>query len=333
MKRPLLDPRTRQLLLSYLAVIMVLSVLFSAIIFAITSSQLDRPLPPHRQPTAQNAEGETLFQERISERNEQTRASLLVSLGMLNIGMLAGGTVLSYYLARRTLRPIEATMRTQKRFINDASHELRTPLTGLQASTEVALRKKSATKETYERALQRNLEEIKRLQVLSGQLLSMNQEGSTAAPTTQDIHVTIENARAQVVEIAANKHIAIENAVTSTDVHTEHEIVQHIVQNYLENAVKYAPEKSSVTISSQRTKSDLTIYVQDEGEGVAEADRPHVFERFYRADSARTRSNTSGHGLGLSIVAELAERYGYRVGVDAVPSGGAIFFVTVSFSS
>lgn len=136
--------RVRRLALSYLTVIMTLSLVFSVIIYAITSIQLNRPLPPGEHNQQPPALVESQFNRRLERRNSETRGSVIVSLIVLNGVMLLVGYWLSLLLARRTLAPIEWAMRAQVQFVSDASHELRTPLTALMTTKEVVLRKKNA---------------------------------------------------------------------------------------------------------------------------------------------------------------------------------------------
>ena len=139
-----LNGDTGRLAATYLAIIMALTILFSGIIYSISSSQFDRPFSDRPQGSGAMQFDEFTrgsLQELLDERARQARAELLLSLIFLNIAVLLGGAVTSYVLARKTLEPIEAAMDSQAQFVSDASHELRTPLTALQLTNEVALRK------------------------------------------------------------------------------------------------------------------------------------------------------------------------------------------------
>ena len=153
--------RVRRLALSYLAVIMTLSLVFSVIIYIITAVQLNRPLPPgeHNQQPPELVERQ--FSRRLEQRNRETRGSVIVSLIVLNGVMLLIGYWLSVLLARRTLAPIERAMRAQVQFVSDASHELRTPLTALMTTNEVALRKKRWMRKRRERYFSATLTRLK----------------------------------------------------------------------------------------------------------------------------------------------------------------------------
>ena len=167
--------RVRRLALSYLAVIMTLSLAFSVIIYAITSVQLNRPLPPgeHTQQPPELVERQ--FNRRLERRNSETRGSVVMSLIVLNGVMLLVGYWLSMLLARRTLAPIERAMRAQVQFVSDASHELRTPLTALMTTNEVALRKKTLDEKKARAVFQRNIDEVEKLRELTDNLLRLTQ--------------------------------------------------------------------------------------------------------------------------------------------------------------
>lgn len=165
--------RVRRLALSYLAVIMTLSLAFSVIIYAITSAQLNRPLPPgeHAQQPPELIERQ--FSRRLEQRNRETRGSVVMSLAALNGVMLLVGYWLSLLLARRTLKPIERSIEQQAQFVSDASHELRTPLAALLLVNEVALRKSTLIEKKARQVLSQNVAEIKKLTELSNSLLDL----------------------------------------------------------------------------------------------------------------------------------------------------------------
>lgn len=175
--------RVRRLALSYLAVIMTLSLAFSVIIYAITSAQLNRPLPPgeHAQQPPEIIERQ--FSHRLEQRNSETRGSVIISLVVLNGVMLLVGYWLSLLLARRTLEPIERSIEQQAQFVSDASHELRTPLAALLLVNEIALRKSTLTEKKARQVLGQNVAEIKKLTELSNSLLDLaKSEGVVTDP-------------------------------------------------------------------------------------------------------------------------------------------------------
>ncbi len=325
--------RRRRLALSYLTIIMILSIAFSVVIYAVTMAQLNRPLPPPRSTlTSQpwiNSPDDTA-QNRFSERVNQTKDSLLVSLAVLNIGMLAAGGWVSYSLARRTLKPIEDAMDTQSQFISDASHELRTPLTALQTTIEVALRKKHIDNLKARQVLEKSGAEVNKLRDLAETLLTLAQ---IDAQTVKKEAIKIDELTADVVEslqdVAHLKNIHLEKTVEPATVRGDKTSLVQVLTILVDNAIKYSPNNSSIHIFMEQTKHKVTISVQDQGIGISERDQKRIFERFYRADTARTRTATSGLGLGLAIAHSICVRQGYELSLMSTLGEGSMFSIAV----
>lgn len=325
--------KTRHLALSYLGIIMTMSLIFSGIIYGVTVNQLGRPLPPPRS----NAESERRMlyevetQNRLNERDQTTRDSVLLSLVGLNLFMLGGGAWLSIVLARRTLKPIEAAVEAQNQFVSDASHELKTPLTALQATNEVALRKKHLDDDKAREVLEKNIVEVNKLRTLTETLLTMNKadhEPLKKEPVWADeaSSDTIET----LTEMAAKKSITVTSTVQHVQVSANSVALGQILTILIDNAIKYSPEHTSVTVSSERRKQHLTILVHDTGAGIPEKDQPYIFDRFYRVDEARTRTDVSGHGLGLSIAKSLCDRQGMTLRLkESAKDVGSTFEVVI----
>ena len=330
--------RVRRLALSYLAVIMTLSLVFSVIIYAITSVQLDRPLPPGEQAQQPPELIERQFSRRLEQRNRETRGSVIMSLAALNGVMLLVGYWLSLLLARRTLEPIERSIEQQAQFVSDASHELRTPLAALLLVNEVALRKSTLTEKKARQVLSQNVAEIKKLTELSNSLLDLakSEQAMTESELASPIKL-IEEAAAQFAPAVRVKRVTIsyKNRGFAHNVLLQTNAVRQILAIFVDNAIKYAPPKNgkvNVNVWVDRKKHALEFTVRDNGPGIALGDQKHIFERFYRADTARTRTDMSGHGLGLAIAKSLADRCGYTIRVKSQPPNGAEFTLVVPYS-
>lgn len=117
------------------------------------------------------------------------------------------------------------------------------------------------------------------------------------------------------------------------DVPFQANAVRQILAIFMDNAIKYAPPKNGeVALQARLKKNTLEFIVKDNGPGIASGDQKHIFERFYRADAARTRTDVSGHGLGLAIAKSLANRCGYTIRVKSQPPSGAEFTLVVPHS-
>lgn len=327
MKKPL--NQTWRLAVSYLAVIMAMSLIFSVIIYSITAAQLGRPLPPINSGNAQQMITPSDLQAQFDARDAQTRTAVLVSLVCLNGIVLMAGTALSYYLARRTLRPIEESMEAQAQFVSDASHELRTPLTALLTTNEVALRKKQIDDAKARDVLTKNVIEIEKLRSLSEALLGLAKTGQSEGTTKVWLDAVARETVEGLTPVATGKNITLHSAVGHSEVEVNRLAVQQILTILLDNAIKYSPEGATVTLLSKALPGRVELSVIDQGIGIAPEDQPKVFERFYRTDSARTRSSTSGHGLGLAIAKSLAERHGYTMTLESVLGKGSNFSLSI----
>lgn len=328
--------RVRCLALSYLAVIMTLSLVFSVIIYIITAVQLNRPLPPgeHAQQPPELVERQ--FSHRLEQRNSETRGSVIVSLIVLNGVMLLVGYWLSLLLARRTLEPIERSIEQQAQFVSDASHELRTPLSALLLNNEVALRKPTLTDKKARQVLGQNVAEIKKLTELSNSLLDLaKSEQTMTEPELVNPATLIEEVVTRFTPAAQVKWVKLvyDNQSPTGDVPLQTNAVRQILVIFVDNAIKYAPPKNGeVALQARLKKNTLEFIIKDNGLGIAPGDQKHIFERFYRADTARTRTDVSGHGLGLAIAKSLANHCGYTIRVKSQPPNGTEFTLVVPCS-
>ena len=314
--------RVRRLALSYLAVIMTLSLAFSVIIYAITSAQLNRPLPPgeHAQQPPELVERQ--FSRRLERRNSETRGSVIISLATLNGVMLLVGYWLSLLLARRTLVPIERAMRAQVQFVSDASHELRTPLTALMTTNEVALRKKTLDDKKVRVVFQRNIDEVEKLRELTDNLLQLTQvDNQQIEKQAIDMAKLVRDTVDRYQPVADKKQVVLDMQVPSVTRVVAVAAVTQILGTLIDNAIKYSPLGSTVVIRLD----GQTLSVVDQGIGIAKQNQAKIFDRFYRSDEARTRGHGSGYGLGLAIAKSVADKNGYQLSVKSEPGQGSTF--------
>ena len=314
--------RVRRLALSYLAVIMTLSLAFSVIIYAITSIQLNRPLPPgeHAQQPPELVERQ--FNRRLERRNRETRGSVIMSLAVLNGVMLLVGYWLSLLLARRTLAPIERSIEQQAQFVSDASHELRTPLTALMTTNEVALRKKTLDEKKVRAVFQRNIDEVEKLRKLTDNLLQLTQvDNQQIEKQAVDMAELIRDIVDRYQPVADKKQVALDMQVVSVTHVVAVVAVTQILGTLIDNAIKYSPLGSTVVIRLD----GQTLSVVDQGIGIAKKDQAKIFDRFYRSDEARTRGHGSGYGLGLAIARAVADKNGYQLSVKSELGQGSTF--------
>lgn len=314
--------RVRRLALSYLAVIMTLSLAFSVIIYAITSAQLNRPLPLSEQAQQPPELIERQLSRRLEQRNRETRGSVIMSLVVLNGVMLLVGYWLSMLLARRTLAPIERAMRAQVQFVSDASHELRTPLAALMTTNEVALRKKTLDEKKVRAVFQRNIDEVEKLRKLTDNLLQLTQvDNQQIEKQAVDMAKLVRDTVDHYQPVADKKQVVLDVQVPSVNHVVAVVAVTQILGTLIDNAIKYSPPGSTVVIRLD----GQTLSVVDQGIGIAKQDQAKIFDRFYRSDEARTRGHSSGYGLGLAIAKAVADKNGYQLSVKSELGQGSTF--------
>jgi len=319
---------TSRLAASYLAIIMIMSVGFSVVFYNTSSYEIGRKMPPPSTLFSQFDENRTLYVRYVDKRVVEARERLLANLLLLNILALAGGSYISYLLARRTLEPIEEAMEAQARFASDASHELRTPLASIQAENEVALRKDSLTIGRAKELLTSNVEEVKKLRELADGLLRLARQDNHALVTGPvSLAYVATEAINRVIKSAQAKHIEITDKVGDVKVLADGASLIQMLTILLDNAIKYSGEKQSIVITSSVKGRLAQIDVTDNGKGIHADDLPKIFDRFYRADSSRSSQNVSGYGLGLSIAYKIIKQHNGTVSVTSAPGHGSTFSV------
>ena len=322
-----------KLTLWYLLIIMLISITFSVIIYDISSSELGRGLPPGslngRQFVLDPDAFEAFRQQRIAESSER----LIRNLFVFNVITLAFGGGASYFLARRTLSPIQSAMDEQGRFVGDASHELRTPLTVIRSEIEVALRNKNLTASQMRKLLKSNLEEVDKLHSLSDRLLQLATGDTHIAMTTVSIDDIATEAINRVIPLAQAKEIAIENTVGKSTIHANAECMTDMLVVLLDNAIKYSPKKTQIIISVEQQGKFVQLSVKDQGQGIDSSDLQHIFERFYRADLSRNKDQVDGHGLGLAIAQRIAELHKTKITAMSELKKGTTFSVRLPMAS
>ena len=325
-KLTLFESATLRLTGWYVLLLMMLSLLFSLLLFNVASHEFDRALGPNRPGELRlfidDDQVVAIRQQRVADSNNR----LIVSLVFFNLAVLVGGTALSYLLARRTLRPVEEAHEAQTRFASDAAHELRTPLTVMQTEIEVGLRDTKATKQQHQAILESTLDEVERLRTLTDRLLLLaGQQEMPLGPV--EIEDVVVEAVTHAVPLAQSKNIEVDNQVGQLRVIAHRDSLVNVLDILIDNAIKYSPEKTAVTIQSKVSEKWGEISVSDHGIGIAPEEHDKIFERFYRSDTSRTKEHVDGHGLGLSLAKRLVDEMGGEIVVASDSDKGATFTV------
>jgi signal transduction histidine kinase len=269
-------------------------------------------------------------QANLMSKLDSLRDSLKYRLAILNIGVIVGGGMLSYVLARRTLRPVEDAMESQSRFVSDASHELRTPIAALRVRNEVTLRKPSHTLAEAEEAMRSSIEQAVRLEKLSDGLLRLSgkdSKGFTKNPVSLEEVAT--EAMNHVLGIAQAKHITLEGAVPNIVVVGDMQSLVQIVTILLDNAIKYSNKGQTIHVFGGVDGKYAYVCVRDDGVGIRAVDLPHIFERFYRGDTSRSKQDDYSYGLGLAIAQKLTAQNGGEITAKSTLGKGTTFTVKI----
>lgn len=229
----------------------------------------------------------------------------------------------------RMLDRLQAAFERERRFTADVAHELRTPLTALKGRLDVVLGRPRTAAE-YEEAL-RDLEgEVNRLIRLSADLLllaRLDQRRLPWQPQTLDLSELLLTVAEQVRPLADAKGLTLDEEIPpGLSIVGDPDHLIRLFLNLLDNAVKYSPSGGQVTLKAGRERAGVWIAVSDTGPGIPPEHLPHVFERFYRVEEARSRES-GGAGLGLAIAREIARWHGGTIEVMSEVGRGTTFTV------
>jgi heavy metal sensor kinase len=224
---------------------------------------------------------------------------------------------------------LEAAFRRQRQFTGDASHELRTPLTALKGQVEVALTRPRGPEE-YRAVLTGVNEEVDRLIHLVGSLLTLARADAGEIPLTREpisLGTAVAGAVEQVEPLAAQRGIRlIQEPGPEVVVEADESLLLQLLLNLLDNAIKYTTAGGDVRVAWTADSGSAHVTVSDSGIGIDAEHLPHVFDRFYRVDKARTRAE-GGTGLGLAISRWIVDAHGGDINVVSTPGHGSSFTV------
>jgi two-component system, OmpR family, sensor kinase len=298
----------RENLTDVLSVIWIVAVLFSGIVVWFTLGQTLKPL---------GAITETV--EQINRADDLSRRIPYQGPENDEIGNLVGSF-------NQTLERLEALFTSQQRLLADVSHELRTPLTVIKGNVDLMRRMKSLDEESLTSIDQ----ESGRLTRLVGGLLLLAQAESGKLALNMkrvELDLLLTEVFQEMTILAGNKvHIRL-NEIDQAYVNGDRDRLKQVFINLVANAVQYTPQGGEVFLSLEKIGEQARVIIRDTGPGIPAEDLPHIFERFYRAEKSRTRRETTGFGLGLSIANWIVERHGGRIEVNSQEGKGTTFAI------
>ena len=227
------------------------------------------------------------------------------------------------------LARLERSFAEIRRFTADASHELRTPLTALRTEVEVALNKPLSLAE-HQHLLGSVLEDLAWMSRLTDQLLTLSRRDAGVehlTPAPVNLHSLLSGVVDALRPLAESRGVRLQfDAEPAVEVAGDEGRLRQVFINLLDNALKYTPEGGAVTMRVQQQGDAGVVTVADTGVGIAPEHLPHVFDRFYRVDKARTRAE-GGTGLGLSIAQSIVQAHGGRIEMTSAVGHGTVFTV------
>ncbi|MCI2171854.1 HAMP domain-containing sensor histidine kinase [Schleiferilactobacillus perolens] len=224
---------------------------------------------------------------------------------------------------------LQRYIQQQQQFVQDVSHELRTPVAVLEGHLQLLNRWGKDDPQVLDESLDASLQELGRMKHLIQEMLDLTRADSAA--TTHPTAVTVITPLLQ--EVYNNSKMLHPDFQIESDFDLPQSAAVQIYRNHLEqvliilidNAVKYSRQRKEIHLSAATDERNVSIIVQDFGRGIAAKDVSQIFNRFYRADEARSDEDVSGNGLGLSIAHRLITEYGGQISVESAEGHGSVF--------
>lgn len=270
---------------------------------------------------------------------------LVLVLALVELAALAAFFAIALAFSRWALRPVERAWAQQRQFVGDAAHDLKTPLTVILANSSILLEEPSMAEPDREKWLRSTQSEARGMQTLVENMLATMGEDrgeedaaktsaadETACASVTDFSRVVQHELLQFESVAFERGLALEGTVEEgLSAAMDAEDARRLVDVLLDNACKYADGGSVIRVileaappTRRNEPAGMRLAVANAGDTIAPADLPHLFDRFYRADAART--SQAGHGLGLSIAKTLVEAAGGAISAQS-EDGETVFVV------
>lgn len=289
--------------------ILLMVLLVGSLFILVATRYLVKPLEAMTRATKQLAKGNFDIELKVKQKDE--------------IGTLAE----SFNEMARELKQLE---QMRQDFVSNVSHEIQSPLTSIKGFS-TALKEWDLTQEERLRYLNIIETETGRLSRLSENLLNLASLESEQHPFEPKTFSLDEQIRRVVVAMEPQwvaKNIQIDLKLIPARITADEDQLNQVWLNLLNNSIRYTPEGGTVTIKLEQRADQVTVSISDTGIGILDEDQKHIFQRFYKADKARTR-NKSGSGLGLAIVKKIVTIHHGEIQVKSKPGAGATFVVTL----
>lgn len=265
---------------------------------------------------AQATNAGTLFVFMDVTAQQAILTNLIYTFAAVGLGMLIVIYFISRFFASRSIAPVKDAFEKQKQFIADASHELKTPLAVIQTNTDVLLANREDTIASQEKWLHYIKQETGRMAKLTGDLLYLTE--------MEDARTVMLHAEYNLSEALETIMLTMEAVIFEKQLRLEYDIepglmtkgsseqMQQVIMILLDNAIKYAGARGAITLTLNKQQHDAVLSVTNTGDGIAPEHLGRIFDRFYRTDASRSRSQ-GGHGLGLAIARSIVDQHGGKL--------------------
>lgn len=318
----------------YLLILISLSIMFSIIIYQLASSEIQTRLEGFQTSlqASQDIEPTLLATTALrADESAKTKANLSVGLLYINLMILLIGGLGSYFLARRSLLPIQKAHEAESRFTSDASHELRTPLAVIKTEIEVALRDNNANIDDLKEVLASNLEEVDKLSKLAEMLLSLSRLDHSKLKLSPVNLYKISHNVIKSLKLPSNRISLI--CKKQLTVCGDEIAIFELIKVLIDNSVQYSPNDSVINIAISESDINAKFEISNTGPGIQPDKLPFIFERFYRADSSRTNGQHKGYGLGLALAKSIVELHSGELIASSAPNQETTFTVLLPLTS
>ncbi|MBO5356500.1 MAG: HAMP domain-containing histidine kinase [Clostridia bacterium] len=263
----------------------------------------------------------------LSTINRQVQGIFFIGLSVVLSAMC-----IFYFISRKladvVVKPAEEAWKNQKRFVADASHDLKTPLTVIMANNEIMLSHPDSTIDQMSKWLDSTKIEGEHMRELINQMLDLAKSeilSSTLKLQEANISELTEKIALQLEPIAYEKNVGIETEITENIfLESDSNEYMRLLRILVDNAIKYAPKDTKILIGLRAEKKSIVLYINNKGDVIPKEELKHIFERFYRSDSARTKG---GFGLGLSIAKNIVTALNGEITASSNETDGTTFTV------
>ena len=259
------------------------------------------------------------------------KRAICAMLLLAYLGAMALVFLISLWLSGLAAKPMEDAMRMERQFTADVSHDLKTPITVVLANSSILKSNPDADAKERIQWVESTENAAKKMMTMVEQMLtlsSLEAKGRKLEKTPVSLSSTSERVALELDVLAFERGVTVETEIAEdVRVLATEEYAERICASLLENAIKYEPDGGRVDLKLTADRKKATLTVQNHGGVISQEDLPHVFERFYRGDKARTAQ--SGHGLGLPILKQIVDLLGGEIRVESSEDAGTVFTVVL----